>query len=409
MKDLSFPLPAPRVAADPARFELHVCDSAAALDVLRADWDALLAQDPASGVFLCHDWLRPALDANPGRWRILALRDGRGRLAALLPLKHRLHWSRSRNRFETEYEAAGRLGWGEYTGIVTPPEDEEQTLPALARCMAALPFARFKLRYEPTGRRARALADAFGEGFAADFPDYRINKGTTDNLVGLHLPLGPDFADLLSTRLSRNTRQKLVRFRRRYLESGAYRITEATPATSEHDIAALLTNWMATWRGTRSDQALAETAETYARALLGAEAMGRLYLPVLHQGDRVLGALGHVVDERQGRLYFLVAGRDPGADDPAIGLLLHAHAIEWAIAQGLSLYDFGHGDQPYKQSFGPDSTRSTYLDLRRVDDGPVLDAVSLPLALRRLDEHARGGKTDRVRAGAAQLAGLFGL
>ena len=408
MKDLSFPLPAPRVAADPARFDLVVCDDAATLDALRGEWDALLTLDPDSGVFLSHDWLRPALDANPGRWRILALRDGRGRLAAVLPLRHRLHWSRSRNRFETEYEAAGRLGWGEYTGIVTPPGDEEMTLPALARHMSALPFARLRLRYEPTGRRARALADAFGAGFAAEFPDYRINKGTTDNLVGLHLPLGADFSALLDARLSRNTRQKLRRFRRRYLDSGAYRITEATPDTSEHDIAALLTNWMATWRGTRSDAALADTAETYARALLGAEAMGRLYLPVLHQGDRVLGALGHVVDDRQGRLYFLVAGRDPGADDPAIGLLLHAHAIEWAIAQGLGLYDFGHGDQPYKQSFGPEATRSTFLDLRRVDDGPVLDAVSLPLALRRLDDHAREGKTDRVRAGAGQLATLFG-
>jgi hypothetical protein len=268
-----------------------------------------------------------------------------------------------------------------------------------------MPWKSLSLRYVPSERRARIFAEALGDGFTHDFLPYRINKGETDNLISPQVPLGDDFDALLTNRISSNTRQKIRRYRRKWLESGIYRIETATPESTETDIATLLQHWVARWSPSKGERSTQGIAGRYAHALLTADAIGALYLPSLWQGERMLGALGHVVDRAQGSLHFLVAGRDARAEDPAIGLLLHAHAIEWAIGQGLQIYDFGHGDEPYKFSFGPERVPSYYLSVRRGDDGPVFDpSISLRPALDRLADYARNGQLKRAEHGAAQLA-----
>ena len=47
-----------------------------------------------------------------------------------------------------------------------------------------------------------------------------------------------------------------------------------------------------------------------------------------------------------------IVGRDEDASEPFIGLLLHAHAIRWAIENNLRTYDLCHGNEPYKYSLG---------------------------------------------------------
>ncbi len=35
-----------------------------------------------------------------------------------------------------------------------------------------------------------------------------------------------------------------------------------------------------------------------------------------------------------------------------MGIAMHAHGIRWAIENGHHIYDFCHGDEPYKLSYG---------------------------------------------------------
>lgn len=374
---------------------------------LKPEWDMLLAQDPDAGIFLSHDWLAPAFAAYPERWRVFAVRDGAGELLCVLPVKYRVHWSGSQRAFNTEIEAGGRLAWGEYTGFICRAGHEETAIAAMAMHLRTLPWKTLSLRYEPTKRRSDLFAAALGDGFQHRYRSYQINSGTTDNLVSPQVPLIHDFEAMMAERLSANTRQKIRRFRRKLVDTGEYRLTVSTPKTVERDITQLLANWVAKWSEKHGEAEALQIAERYGRALLTAEAMGALYLPTLWHGDRMLGSLGHVIDARRKIVHFLIAGRDSAAGDPAIGLLLHAQALEWAVGAGMRIYDFGHGDEPYKFSFGSESERSHYLSVRRTADANVLDAISLKPALLRLAEYAAAGKTTRVEKGAAQLARLF--
>ena len=377
------------------------------LRALKPDWDALFDQDPDAGVFLSYDWLEYGLLANPNRWRIFVVRDKTGVPVCIFPTKQRVHWSKTYNQFQTEIEAAGRLAWGEYTGFICRIDQEEDALKVLAQALEGYPWKSLSLRYEPTLRRSRIFAEAFGEAFSHQFRPYRINKGEIDNLVSLKVPIEAGFENVLASRVSSNTRQKIRRYRRKLLETGTYRITTASSETMERDIAGLLRNWVDQWSTQKGTDKALEIADRYGRALLTAESTDSLYLPVLWQGDKMLGALGHVVDKKQGCVNFLVAGRNSKATDPAIGLLLHAQAIEWAADAGYRAYDFGHGDQSYKLSFGPEKTRSHYLNVRRAGDKSVLDIVSLRPALQRLANFAQEGKADRIKPSAEQLASLL--
>ena len=376
------------------------------LPALRSEWNRLLEQDQTAGVFLSYDWLAPALMENPGRWRVFVVRDHRGAALCIFPTKYRVHWSSSRKQFQTEIEAAGRLAWGEQTGFICAEGQEEVALRALARGMADQPWKSLNLRYEPTGYRAEIFAKALGKGFSHKFREYRINKGAVDNLAQLSVPLEGGFEGVLRDRMSKNTRQKIRRSRRRLLETGEYRISATTADTLERDIAALLKNWVAQWTAQKGKTGALEMADGYARALLTADSLGKLYLPTLWKGNTLLGALGHVIDERQGCVHFLLAGRNPKVDDPAIGLLLHAEAIEWAAQNGFQSYNFGHGDQDYKRSFGVEEGRSHYLSVRKAGSESVLDKIGIPAALQRAHGFAVDQKSDLAEKALAQLAAL---
>ncbi len=391
------------IPSQAASLHLTVIDDLARLAAFKPAWDALHTRDPVVGIFMSYDWLISGFRANPGRWRVFVVADVQGNPLCIFPAKTRVHWSQSAQEFQTEIEAAGRLSWGEHTGFICDPAQEAPALAHLAQALRALPWKTFAIRYETTGRRARLFAEAMGEGFTHRFRDYRINRGQTNNLIGLKTPLPRSFDSFLAEGLSANTRQKIRRYRRKFIDNGIYTIRSATPDTSERDIAGMLQNWALTWAGNKGLDDTLLIAERYARALLNAEALGALYLPTLWQGERMLGGLAHVIDREAGVAHFLLSGRDPEAGDPAIGILLHAQAIEWAIGQGLQTYDFGHGDQPYKYSFGAQEVESFNLEVRRHGQERIFDPCGIKLALERLHAFARAGQLERVQNGSAQL------
>src|SRR5690606_17254559 len=136
----------------------------------------------------------------------------------------------------------------------------------------------------------------------------------------------------------------------RAADAQGLRVTHADARTFQRDLDILLTLWAQRWgdsKGPRLNRILRSTRRELADAL----DTGNLFLPVLWDGDRPLGAFACLVDHQKRELLFQMAARDPDFDQPSPGLVLHAHAIRWAIEQGLARYDFLRGDEPYKYSF----------------------------------------------------------
>ncbi len=86
-----------------------------------------------------------------------------------------------------------------------------------------------------------------------------------------------------------------------------------------------------------------------------------------------------------------------------------APKIAWAISQGFICYDFGHGNERYKYSYGAEDLQTLYFEIRRTepDDAGVLDVLCLAEALRRTETFIRDGKTDRAARACAQLSDLL--
>lgn len=131
-------------SAGAARLEVTLIDGPGEFLALREAWERLYQADPESTVFLSWPWLNQAFQDNLYRWSVLVVRkrDTSGDIIAALPLKYRVHWSRSRQELQTELEAGGRLVRSAYTGVLCHPEYETAALQALAARLTHLPWTR---------------------------------------------------------------------------------------------------------------------------------------------------------------------------------------------------------------------------------------------------------------------------
>jgi len=398
--------PAP---AEASAIAVRLVDTPAGLDALRPVWEELQARDPEATIFLTWEWMAQAFRAHPYRWTVLVAEDPRhpGRVLCLLPLKYRTHWSRSRAEFQTELEAGGRLLWSEYTGFLCHPEHEAAALRAVTDHLAGMPWMKFSMRYVAQDRRCRLFTDAFAaKGFDVSYKEYLINRKTTDNLVCPQVDLPEDFPAYLANQVSANRRQKYARLKRDHLDSGAMHITRADGAGFAEALDVMIGLWKLRWQPQKGEKTADRVAGNYRDVLTAAHEIGAVFLPILWKGDRPLGALGHVIDRRNGVAHFIAGGRDPAAEEKGIGQLLHFHSIDWAIDQGLICYDFCHGNERYKYSYGAVDTPVLYFEIKRTDYDPALafDFICAGAALRRMEEFLQKGKTEAAMKACAQLA-----
>ncbi|SLN53012.1 hypothetical protein TRL7639_02769 [Falsiruegeria litorea R37] len=371
---------------------------------LRSDWEALEQKDTEGTVFLSWVWLSQAFERTTGRWRVITAWMGQD-LVAVLPLKYRVHWSKTRTEFQTEIEAGGRLLWSEYTGFLCHPAYEEAAIKAIGEHLQGIPWVKLSLRYVLSRRRADYFASSFSQdAFRFRYKPYRINRGETDNLLCPQVALPNSYDQYLSDCLSRNSRQKIKRFERKFLDGGA--LTFAATTDHVRDIDALLALWWAKWSPVKGAETARQVAANYRHVLMAAQTLGLLYLSVLRDGDRTLGALGHVLDPLHKRVHFIVAGRDERAKGHHIGALLHSQSIRWAIENGYRVYDFCHGNESYKYGYGAKDVQALYLSIRPrnlQEPGGHLDGMSHKEALARVLSFVEDGQNDRAAAGTRQL------
>jgi Flp pilus assembly protein TadD/CelD/BcsL family acetyltransferase involved in cellulose biosynthesis len=375
------------------------------LDRIRPSWDHVYAADPESNFFLSPFWLWPWLKSMEQRWVILGVRrvSHPGAYVAFMPLQQRTHM-RPKGGFYNELAMAGNR-FADYTGLICHPEFASAAIPLIGAHIRQMSWRRitFEQVRMSEGRLALLLAGAD----AGTIPIQRVlpplYKGI-DNSVCPFVTL-PDSFDAYLATLSANTRQKIRRVLRKVEGDPAFRFTCSTPETVERDVGLLLGLWDRKWRpqkGERTDNIVA----TMRFMLTAAGRDGALHLPMLWQGDVLLGALGNLIDPFRKEMLFLIAGRNTDADEPPPGIALHAYAIREAIERGFRIYDFLRGDEKYKFSFAqethqiPDLRFESTSDLNH-DGG--LDRRSFRRVLEDSEKLVRDGKPNLAELGFKQL------
>jgi len=347
--------PPPRLASQP-RLRVDVIDDPQAFAALEPCWEEIHRRDPNAGYFLSYRWMAEVVRAQPEGWVVLGVRpeEAAGSYVCFLPLRVKERWSRSRGELVTELEPAGRFLWGQYSGFLCDPEFERSALPALAETARELPWSRLTLKYlaEPEHRTRLFLNGFDPNDYRVRFPSSTINGGTVDALTCPFVPLPVDFETYLRSSVSRNMRQKIRRFSRRIDASDELRVTIADRDTFDRDLGVLLELWHHKWAPVRGTETADAVASKYREILTRNFALDAVLLVVLWREDRPLGASAAVIDRDAGCLHFIVSGRDETATEEFIGIVVHAHNIRWAIEHGFATYDFCHGNEAYKYSFG---------------------------------------------------------
>ena len=384
-------------------------ESPADFAALAPAWDAVFDADPEAHFFLSREWIAQAFAVIGTNCCVLAVRseEGAGGYQAFLPLRVNAYLSKSQQVFCNELIMPGLVNWADFTGFLCRPEDEAGVIAALAMHLRAMPWALLAMKNLLVSEHRLALfLEAFGQ---AQFEILQRPRGPNrdgiDNDACPRVQLPASFEGFLAEKASPNTRQKLRRLLRTVEGDGQWRITESDTSTFPRDIEVLLTFWKQAWAAHKGDDI--ERLTRYYRSILrNAFEAGLMYMPVLWQGDRPVGVLGHFVDRRKRAMLFKVAGRDPDCTEISPGLVLHAWSIRHAIAQGMEAYDFLRGNEAYKYSFGATDRRLVNLTIRtrsRRNAAEGLDPSGMGEVLEQCLRYQQLGQPEKAEIGYRQV------
>ncbi|MCG6856677.1 MAG: GNAT family N-acetyltransferase [Salaquimonas sp.] len=353
---------------------------------MRPDWERVYDADPEAHFFLSWDWMTKRLDIDNTRWFVLAVREDAddAPYVAFFPMRM-VTRMQTGTAFWNDIEMAGKPS-SDFSGFLCLPQFEGRAIPALARHLLGMGWKSLWLNYFRASRKRSRL-------FLGFFPDRDFDKvdvggvnpgDVIDNTICPYADLPDSWDDYLGTSVSANTRQKVRRFLKRVEETDEFRITHADAATIDRDLDIVVRFWSEQWAASKGKEAevIQQTIRTATMECFDA---GSLFLPVLWQGDRPLGALVCFADARHKTLLFYVAGRDQSFDDLPAGLVLHAYAIRHAIASGMTKYDFLRGNERYKYSFATGEYRvvNTRIVTKSGKNlGGNIDPMSVPMVLQ---------------------------
>lgn len=376
---------------------------------LRENWDRLYESDPEAQFFLSWTWLSRYLRLYDGTWFILAARHGGpgSPYVGLMPLRLRTRMNNKSGHFFNEINMAGNYA-ADYTGALCAPSHAGRTMQAFARHLCGMGWTRLNLEnVRMSTGRLKAFLAAFPDETLALREFSRVNKAdNVDNCRCFAATLPDSFETYLDKVLSTNTRQKLRRFLRK-VDAGELRITEADALTSHRHIETLLEFWRLKW-GERKGGRLTSILRHNRVVLRDGFDAGALYMPVLWQGDRPLGAVASFVDPVKKTMLFFIAGRDETVTSIPVGLILHGHSIRTAIGRGFATYDFLRGDEPYKFAFGVTESRIHCAMIHTKSGrnfGDRLDPRSLDGIYAEVQRFHERGELARAESGYRQILG----
>jgi len=159
---------------------------------------------------------------------------------------------------------------------------------------------------------------------------------------------GEELANLLST----HARKKLRYYRRCLAREAEVTYAPATAETLDECLTALYELHAARWKtrglpGVLADDVTQSFHRQVARRMLDAGAL-RMY--AMRMNERIVAVFYGFA--HQGTTYYYLSGFDPALDRLSIGSVIVAHAVEEAVREGGTTFDFLRGAEEYKYSWG---------------------------------------------------------
>jgi CelD/BcsL family acetyltransferase involved in cellulose biosynthesis len=337
---------------------IDVITSRKDIEDLKSNWDDLYRSDPDAQYFLSWHFISAFLRRFEGEWFVLAARQGPAPspYVALLPMRLKTRLSGKHGFFFHDVHMGGAYV-ADYTGAVCAPQFAQAAMSAFAKHLRKMHWANLHLEnLRMSSGRMRIFFENLEDKRLGIRNVNVINK--RDNIDNGRCPsveLPATWDAYLEEKVGSNMRQKLRRLLRKLDGPDELRVTLPNAETIERDIAIILGFWRDRW-SERKGKRMPGILRTNQRTFRDAFSDGSLFLPVLWQGDRPLGALATFIDPVKKTYFFSMAGRDETAQAVSPGLLLHAYSIRHAIANGFRSYDFLRGNEAYKYTFGATDT-----------------------------------------------------
>jgi CelD/BcsL family acetyltransferase involved in cellulose biosynthesis len=291
-------------------------------DAHAAEWRSVEARAPAAAPFLTHDWLRRWVEVYaPSRLAVLRVTDERGDIAGLALLHQHLPriW-----RFAGAPVSPERA-------LLCPEQRRDSAWAALGRW----------LRENP---RDWAMLDA--QGVAVSPNHLPGARRATVPVLALDLPASyEEYVDERSQSFRAKTRKRLRRFER---STGAMRMVEAADLAGALRDLVRLHGLRAESKGERHpevDGRLARLLELVAAS----DALRVRAFEMVVDGQRA-GITVRI--DRGSAAYSYNDGLDPAHMSLSPGILLELESIRDALEDGITRYDLGPGDYPYKRELG---------------------------------------------------------
>lgn len=332
---------------------IEIIETIERLFEIELDWDELYKADPHSHLYLSSDFLCSVAIRVAGKFRILTAWSDDNRCVGLLPLIVTTRWSKSGACLTNDLDMLGHVFDSDYTGILCDPEFEVEVCRAFAGEISQMTFRRIILNYfSGPASRLDAFTRAFDPSiFDTKANEHLINDGQTNNLICPYIDLPDSFSDYLAG-LSPNSRQKLRRLLRQLDSDQSLKVRKSRPETYMQDVTILSKLWYLRHAEQKGQKRAARHTELLKEAVMLGLANGMVYLAIMWRDGKPIAAQANYVDKAKRQALFHVAGRDDAVRDLSVGLMLQAHCIRWAIANGLERYDFTIGNEPYKYSLG---------------------------------------------------------
>ncbi|MEZ5669577.1 MAG: GNAT family N-acetyltransferase [Alphaproteobacteria bacterium] len=383
---------------------VDVIDSADGLAALQRDWTAVYEADPEAQYFLSWTWMSNWLGGVVQDGIVLAARtddDPQGRYCAFLPLRLQTIGAKGGGLF-TVVAMAG-LPVADYTGMLCRPEHERAAAAAFAATLRTIRWREIVFgAFHASERRMRAIVDAFPQADFAQRDFEVVYADGTDHSLFPRIALPGDWESYLEDRLSKETRRKVRRFLRQVDESDDLRVTVTDADTLERDLEIMFRFWNLRW-GSAANRSYVERHVEMFRRCCGA---GTLYMTMMWQGDRPLGALANLLDDAKKAMLFKIFSRDESFGNPSPGLVLYALAIRHAIERGYAVCDLLQGNHSFKYSFGAENARVFQKAVRwRVETSldRELDPRCLPAALRHTQSLCAAGRLHEAETNYRQI------
>ncbi len=328
--------------------EVRVFESFEAARPLFADWERFAADNPMLlPAWLAHWWrVYGAAQRPQTQCLICQIVDPQGRTWGIAPLYRAPHFTGHALRYMGDGEACS-----DYVRILCDRTTESAVAQVLANGLLRQDFAaRFGpldwLEIEghlPEDPGWTALSDALTQRRWARQERPLCGSWTAS--------LPPTWAEYLQ-RLAKSRKRKINKAMRLRRDGQVEFRVLSTP----EQIAEAWPSFVALHqqRRTTLDQPGCFASRPFAQFLPAATdelaGGGRAHLAQLLHGSNPVGYLLLLLSSSTLAVY--QSGFDPRARELEPGHLLNTFAIEWAIAQGVSQYDFLRGDEPYKEGWG---------------------------------------------------------